>query len=217
MKKTKTLLLIATFFTISHLSKAQYNKGSKFWLAEGTFIGSIYSDSQISDASFFTKDNQVTSHNITLSFKKANFTEKNIAKGWLLAYNIISTSQSSTTSTTKYTYIDNYNHTLNGAYFIDKFIPLNKFLAVYGEVLGKIGFGFNSGKGVASTHEIHIGANANVGIRYFINKQLFINGQTSLVDISLKSLTADSKTSTNININSLMTVSTVSIGIGKSF
>ncbi len=213
MKKTKTLLLIATFFTISHLSKAQYNKGSKFWLAEGTFIGSIYSSSQTAD----TYDVQKNNHNITLAFKKAYFTEKNIAKGWLLSYNVISTSLSNTTSTTKNTYIDNYNHTLNGAYFIDKFIPLSKSLAVYGEVLGKIGFGFNSGKGVASTHEIHIGANANVGIRYFINKQLFINGQTSLVDISLKSLTADSKTSTNININSLMTVNTVSIGIGKSF
>lgn len=201
---------------INHLSTAQYKKGSKFWLAEGTFNGSMYSDSQKSNVYSFTNDNQDSNHDITLTFKKASFTENNLAKGWLISYNVVSNKQSRTTTSAKYTYLDNYNHVFDGGYFINKFFPLTKSLAIYGELLGKIGFSFNNGKGVSPAHDIHIGANANLGIRYFINKKIFVNGEASLANVNLQSLTVVDKTSAKVDISSIMTINTVSIAIGKS-
>lgn len=201
---------------INHLSTAQYKKGSRFWLAEGTFAGSIYSDTQRSSSSSNEKDKLDNHHDIALAFRKASFAENFIAKGWLVSYNIMHDKESNTIATVKYTYLDNYNHVFNGGYFINKFFPLTKPLAIYGELLGKVGFSFNNGKGVSPAHDIHIGANANLGIRYFINKKIFVNGQASIANVNLQSLTINDKTSAKVDISSIMTINTISIAIGKS-
>jgi len=212
---------------INHLSTAQYNKGSRFWLAEGTFTGSIYLNSSLGDrkytaGSYFDKDFQIKNHTITIAYKNGSFSANNKAKGWLVSYNIIfnqfTSSQKSTNSYSNFNLTEtNYTHAFNGGYFIDKFIPISKSLAIYGEVLGKIGFSFNNGKGISPAHDIHIAANANLGIRYFINKKIFVNGQASLANINLQSLTVNDKTSAKVDISSIMTINTISIAFGKSF
>lgn len=208
MSNKKTLILVMLFFMISFLSKAQYEKDTKFWQIQGTFSGNIASGNS-NGAAYLTTDN--ATHNIALTFKRAVFTEDYLAKGWLLDYNLKSNNNSSTNN--------DYFHTIKAGYFVDKFKSLNKSLAIYGEIEGKVGYGFRTGKinytYDYNTYQLEVGV--NFGVRYFLKKNLFINGQTSLVNLNLQHSKIDTERLTNLNLNSMMNVNSLSISIGKTF
>ncbi|MDR6559914.1 MULTISPECIES: hypothetical protein [unclassified Arcicella] len=212
MSNKKTLMLVMLFFMISFLSKAQYEKDTKFWQIQGTFSGNIASINT-KGAAIFTTDN--ATHNIALTFKRAVFTEDFLAKGWLLDYNLQSNSYASNNISTN----NNYFHTIKAGYFVDKFKPLSKSLAIYGEIVGKVGYGFRTGN-ITYTYDYNtyqLEAGVNFGVRYFLKKNLFINGQTSLVNLNLQHSKIGIEQQTNLNLNSIMNVSSLSISIGKTF
>lgn len=220
MLNKKLPLLVMMFVMISFLSKAQYEKGSKFWQVEGTFSG-VSSSIKNKDFNFY--DAESNSHNIGLSFKRAVFKEDYLAKGWSVDYNLFS-GKSSVTSPKNEN--QTYAHTIGVGYFVDKFKPLSKSLAIYGEVNGKIGYSFVNGSpnftnadgsySSYSNNSYNIGAGVNFGVRYFLKKNLFINGETSLVNFNVSHSTSPIK-QTNLYFNTIMNVSSLSISIGKSF
>ena len=65
------------FVMISFLSKAQYEKGSKFWQVEGTFSGNVNSNT---NSTPFPNTTEVSTTYSALTFKRAVFGENNIAK-----------------------------------------------------------------------------------------------------------------------------------------
>lgn len=219
MLSKKLPLLVMMFVMISFLSKAQYEKGSKFWQVEGTFSGA---SSSIKNKDFNFYDAESNSHSIGLSFKRAVFKEDYLAKGWSVDYNLFS-GKSSVTSPMNEN--QTYIHYIGVGYFVDKFKPLSKSLAIYGEVNGKIGYRFVNGSptytsvdgnGTYGSDSYNIGAGVNFGVRYFLKKNLFINGETSLVNFNVSHSTSPIK-QTNVYFNTIMNVSSLSISIGKSF
>ena len=219
MLNKKIPLLVMMFVMISFLSKAQYEKGSKFWQVEGTFRGS---SSSIKNNDFNFYDAESNSHSIGLSFKRAVFKEDYLAKGWSVDYNLFSGKSSvSSPMNESQTYI----HNIGVGYFVDKFKPLSKSLAIYGEVNGKIGYSLVNGSPIYTSVDgnntyasdsYYIGAGVNFGVRYFLKKNLFINGETSLLNLNVSHSTSPSK-QTNVYFNTIMNVSSLSISIGKSF
>ncbi len=211
MLNKKIPLLVMMFVMISFLSKAQYEKGSKFWQVEGTFSGSVNSNT---NSTPFPNTTNGSTTNSALTFKRAVFGENNIAKGWLLGYKLEANTSSTSYSLDK---SNNYIHTIQAGYFVDKFKPLSKSLAIYGELLAKAGYGIYSGTSNSSINQYSLDANLNVGFRYYLKKNLFINGQTSLVNLSFYQQRTGNYKYTNVNLNSIMNVSSLSISIGKSF
>ena len=208
----KTSLLMMIFLMVSLLSKAQYEKDTKFWQVEGTFSGNITSN-DTKGATSLTTDH--ANHTIAIGFKRAKFSEDFLAKGWLLDYTLQSSTYSSSNSSTN----NNYFHTIKAGYFVDKFKPLNKSLAIYGEIVGKVGYGFRTGN-ITYTYDYNtyqLEAGVNFGARYFLKKNLFINGQTSLVNLNLQHYKIGTEQQTNLMLNSIMNVSSLSISIGKTF
>lgn len=211
MLNKKIPLLVMMFVMISFLSKAQYEKGSKFWQVEGTFSGSVNSNT---NSTPFPNTTNGSTTNSALTFKRAVFGENNIAKGWLLGYKLEANTFSTNYSLDK---SNNYIHTIQAGYFVDKFKPLSKSVAIYGELLAKAGYGIYSGTSNSSINQYSLDASLNVGVRYYLKKNLFINGQTSLANLSIYQHRANNYKYTNVNLYSIMQVNTLSISIGKSF
>ncbi len=216
----KLPLLVVMLFMISSHAKAQYEKGKKFWQIQGAFNGA---SSTIKNKDFNFYNAESNNHSIGLSFKRAVFKEDYLAKGWLIDYNLFSGKSSvSSPQNESQTYV----HSIGVGYFVDKFQPLSKSLAIYGEAQGRLGYNFLNGSptftnadGSNSSYfrdSYNVGVGVNVGVRYFLKKNLFINGETSLMNLNV-SHSSSSINQTNVVFNTIMNVSSLSISIGKSF
>ncbi|WP_044170709.1 hypothetical protein [Flectobacillus major] len=211
--KNKILPLVFMLIGMAtHLSQAQYEQGTKFWQVDGRFSGSI-SSSSVSTGMSGMLDQKFGAHSVGLSFKRGVFTGQNTAKGWLLGYNVQSFHSTSGNSAG----LDWYNHTIEAGYFVDKFKPLSKSVAIYAEMLGKAGYGFQSGDYLESTKTYNVGASVNFGVRYQLKNKWFLNAETSLVNLNFQHVNDNTSNYSNLKFNSIMNVSTLGIAIGKSF
>jgi hypothetical protein len=207
----KLFLLTMMMFMVSFLSKAQYETGTKYWQVEGTFSGNV-SASKIAVPYSYREES--SSNSSSLTFKRGVFTENYLAKGWFANYNLeASTNHISSGQNNNRTYY----HTVGGGYFVAKFKPLSKSLALFGEVYASGGYGFQTGSQDLSYHSFSLESGLNVGLRYFVNKKWFINGQTSLINVGAYQKRYGNSISTDLRLNSVMNVSSLSISIGKTF
>ncbi len=211
MLSKKLFLLTMMMFMVSFLSKAQYETGTKYWQLEGAFSGNV-STSKIAIPYSYREESY--SNSSSLTFKRGVFTENYLAKGWFANYNLdASTNHISSGQNNNRTYY----HTVGGGYFVAKFKPLTKSLALFGEVYASGGYGFQTGTQDLSYHSFSLESGLNVGLRYFVNKTLFINGQTSLVNVGAYQKRYGNSIATDLRLNSIMNVNSLSISIGKTF
>lgn len=211
MLSKKRFLLTMMIFMVSFLSKAQYETGTKYWQLEGAFSGNV-SASKI--AVPFSHNENSSRNSSSLTFKRGVFTENYLAKGWFVNYDLDASTFSISSGQTKNR---TYYHTVGGGYFVAKFKPLTKSLTLFGEAYASGGYGFQTGTQDLSYHSFSLESGLNVGLRYFVNKKWFINGQTSLINVGAYQKRYGNSIATDLRLNSVMNVNSLSISIGKTF
>ncbi|MEA5141305.1 hypothetical protein [Arcicella rigui] len=211
MLSKKLFLLTMMMFMVSFLSKAQYETGTKYWQLEGAFSGNVSASKIVTPYSYHEES---SSNRSSLSFKRGVFTENYLAKGWFANYNLDASTYHISSGQTK---SKTYYHTVGGGYFVAKFKPLTKSLALFGEVYASGSYGFQTGSQDLSYHSFSLESGLNVGLRYFVNKKWFINGQTSLINVGAYQKRYGNSIATELQLNSVMNVNSLSISIGKTF
>lgn len=209
MTKKAFLTLVMLFGVALHFSQAQYDKGKHFGLVGFSLSGNVSSAHTVS-STMSTNDTRTNYHSLSLNYKRGHFVKDNLAQGWIASYGLLANFEEANSLT----------HLLQAGYFVDKFFPLSKSFYCYGELQGLVGEQFtirNGGGG--NTNVISLKTALNVGVRYHLTNKLFINGETNLAQFELSNSNFPNANATifNAKLTGGMSVSTVSLSIGKTF
>ncbi len=190
------------------VSYAQYDKTNKYWtlqaFAEGT--NTYVKPSAAINASPYSLAN----NRLGFTYRRGKFTKKNIAQGWFASYEIDA-------------YMGDYandffGHDLYAGYFVEQYKTISPKVALYGQLAASIGYHFTSEYFPQATKDYWLALNAHVGMRYYIKKNIFLNAQTSLANLTFDVRNdKQNQTTTYLQLSSVMQVGMLAIGIGKSF
>jgi hypothetical protein len=225
----KFFLLSFVFFLLNtSFSYAQIQRKTKFW----TITGQLYSSNDESRSSSNSSSSSYGStgnsdyNSLNLEFKQAKFIKDGFARGFLVGtrYGWSNYIYNDSSNNTDYLQSGKF-YTLSLGYSIAKYIPVikNTYLYVEGNpnlFYGKNFYEFSYTRSAMIEKNVteRYGAKIQgfVGIRYFFNKKVFINADTSPISVNYEISKDDNYTSNNFYIRGITQINSLRIGIGKN-
>jgi hypothetical protein len=225
--KKKILLLCLPFLLNTLSSHAQIQRKTKFWIITGQLYSSNDEDKSSSGSSFYGSSGNSNSNSLNLEFKQAKFFKDGFARGFVIGtrYGWDNYIYNDSSNNTDYLQSGD-SYTLSVGYSIAKYISVLKNTYLYMEVNPNLFYGksfyeysYSRSSMIDKNVTERYGAKIQgfLGIRYFLNKKVFINADTSPISFNYEIIKNDNYTSNNFYIRGITQINSLRIGIGKNF